>query len=190
MLDDAEIATDATLARRAARGCVESFAILARRHQVPVMHYVRQLTRRSAGDPDDVAQEALLRAWRRIADYDPRWAFSTWLFTIARRTWLNQARATRRRRAREAALAANQVDGIEPVAVAIAAERTTRLWDLAASELSEREFTALWMRYVEDKSMAEIAEVLGKPAATVKVIVFRARRRLEPFVRDLAGWGE
>jgi DNA-directed RNA polymerase specialized sigma24 family protein len=46
------------------------------------------------------------------------------------------------------------------------------------------------MRYVEDKPLAEIALVLDKPVATVKVILFRARRRLEPFVRDLAGWSE
>jgi DNA-directed RNA polymerase specialized sigma24 family protein len=46
------------------------------------------------------------------------------------------------------------------------------------------------MRYVEDKAVAEIAMVLDKPVATVKVILFRARRRLEPFVRDLAGWSE
>jgi len=32
--------------------------------------------------------------------------------------------------------------------------------------------------------------VLAKPVATVKVILFRARRRLKPFVRDLAGWSE
>ena len=96
--NDTEAATDATLARRAAAGCGESFATLARRHQVPVVHYVRRLAGRGGADADDVAQEAFLRAWRRIGAYDPRWAFSTWLFTIARRTWLNAARTARRRR--------------------------------------------------------------------------------------------
>jgi RNA polymerase sigma-70 factor (ECF subfamily) len=181
---------DATLARRAAGGCVASFSTLARRYQVPVVHYVRQLAGRGGADAEDVAQEAFLRAWRHIADYDPRFAFSTWLFTIARRTWLNQMRATRRRRAREAAVAVADMGGGEAVAAAIATERATRLWQVARAELSEREFTSLWMRYVEDKAVAEIAMVLDKPVATVKVILFRARRRLEPFVRDLAGWSE
>ncbi|MFM7135540.1 MAG: RNA polymerase sigma factor [Planctomycetota bacterium] len=179
---------DAMLARRAAGGCVGSFSELARRHQVPVVHYVRHLAGRGGFDADDVAQEAFLRAWRCIADYDPRYAFSTWLFTIARRTWLNQARAARRRRARETVVAVPEAIGCEAAAVAIATEQATRLWQVARCELSEREFTALWMRYVEDKPVAEIAVVLDKPAATVKVILFRARRRLEPFVRDLAGW--
>ena len=181
---------DAVLARRAAGGCVASFSELARRYQVPVVHYVRHLAGRGGADADDVAQDAFLRAWRCIADYDPRFAFSTWLFTIARRTWLNQTRATRRRRVRESAVAVAEAIAGGAVAAAIATERATRLWQVARAELSEREFTALWMRYVEDKPVAEIALVLDKPVATVKVILFRARRRLEPLVRDLAGWSE
>ncbi len=179
---------DATLARRAAAGCVESFTALARRHQSPVVHYVQRLAGRGGVDADDVSQEAFLRAWRRIGDYDARWAFSTWLFTIARRTWLNAARANRRRRVRETAVATVDAGGREPWAAAVAEEEATRLWDVARAELKEREFTAVWLRYVEEKSMAEIAAVLGTPAATVKVILFRARRRLEPLVRDLLGW--
>jgi RNA polymerase sigma-70 factor (ECF subfamily) len=181
---------DATLARRAAGGCVASFSELARRYQVPVVQYVRHLAGRGGVDADDVAQDAFLRAWRYVADYDPRFAFSTWLFTIARRTWLNQLRATRRRRTRETAVFGGETSGGEATAVAIATERATRLWQVARAELSEREFTSLWLRYVEDKPVAEIALVLDKPVATVTVILFRARRRLEPFVRDLAGWDE
>jgi len=181
---------DATLARRAADGCLASFSELARRHQVAIVHYVRHLAGRGGVDADDVAQDAFLRAYRRIADYDPRFAFSTWLFTIARRTWLNQARATRRRRVRETAVAVIDSTGDEAVAALIATERATRLWQVARAELTEREFTGLWMRYVEDKPVAEIAVVLDKPVATVKVILFRARRRLGPLVRDLAGWSE
>lgn len=166
------------------------FATLARRHQVPVVHYVRRLAGRGGVDADDVAQDAFMRAWRRISDYDPRWAFSTWLFTIARRTWLNAARTTRRRRMREAAVATVNAGGVEPVEAIMADEQAVRLWDVARAELKEREFTALWLRHVEDKTIAEIAAVLGRPEGTVKVILFRARRRLEPLVRDLIEWGD
>ena len=181
---------DATLARRAGGGCRASFSELASRYQVPVVHYVRHLAGRGSADAEDVAQDAVLRAWRHIADYDPRFAFSTWLFTIARRTWLNQTRAARRRRSREAAVAVADSSSSAALVAVIATERATRLWQVARAELSEREFTSVWMRYVEDKPVAEIAVVLAKPVDTVKVILFRARRRLKPFVRDLAGWNE
>jgi len=182
---------DATLARRAADGCSESFAMLARRYQVPVVHYVSRLVgRRGHGDADDVAQDAFVRAWRAIGRYEPRWSFSTWLFTIARRTCLNHVRAARRRRLRETAAAAIRVTPTaDPAATLLAGERAEAVWDAAARGLSERQFTALWLRYVEEKSPAEIALVLGSQPATVKVVLFRARRRLGPVVRHLAEAG-
>jgi RNA polymerase sigma-70 factor (ECF subfamily) len=190
-VDDGSEADDAVLARRAADGCVDSFATLARRYQVPVVHYILRLTGRVGRDQaDDVAQDTFLRAWRRIDQYDCRWAFSTWLFTIARRIWLNHARGSRRRRVRETAAAVAGVSLVEPALGMLEEERAVRLWDVAAAELSEREFTAVWMRYVEEKSLAEVAAVLGRPVATTKVILFRARRRLAPLVRDLAGWSD
>lgn len=190
-MDEGQEANDAVLARRAADGCVDSFATLARRYQVPVVHYVRRLTGRVGGDQaDDVTQDTFLRAWRLIDQFDCRWTFSTWLFTIARRTWLNHARSARRRRVRETAAAVAGVSFVEPALGMLEEERAARLWDVAAAELSEREFTAVWMRYVEEKSLAEVAAVLGRPIATTKVILFRARRRLAPLVRDLAGWSD
>ncbi len=154
---------------------------------------MHRLARRTGqGDADDVVQEAFLKAWQQIGEYDRHWAFSTWLFTIARRAWLNQERGRQRRRHRETVAAAVRlsVGEVGPPAALIATEQASLLWDVAAARLSEREFTATWLRYVEDKPVAEIAVVLGKPVATVKVILFRARQRLEPLMRDLAAWSE
>lgn len=154
---------------------------------------MHRLARRTGqGDADDVVQEAFLRAWQRIRDYDSRWAFSTWLFTIARRAWLNKERARHRQRHRETVAASLRPSEGEagPPAVLIASEQASLIWDAAAAGLSEREFTATWLRYVEEKTVAEIAVVLGKPEATVKVILFRARQRLVSLMRDLAAWSD
>ncbi len=177
---------DAELARCAAGGCLDSFASLATRYQVRIVHYIRQVLGSSAeGDADDIAQEAFIRAWRALPSYDDRWAFSTWLFTIARRTCLNHLRATRRRRQRETVVAPATASAGDSSTVAVAIEEAARLWDVAAATLSEQQFTAVWLRYVESKSISDIATVLSAADATVKVILFRARRRLAPLVRDL-----
>jgi RNA polymerase sigma-70 factor (ECF subfamily) len=177
---------DALLAGQAAAGCRDAFATLAARYQVRIVHYVRQLAGRAGrDDADDIAQDAFVRAWRAIGSYDARWAFSTWLFTIARRVCLNHARSARRRRVRETATATAAVVAADPCRAMVAAERANQLWAVASAELSEPQFSATWLRYVEGKSPGEIAVVLGRPEATVKVILFRARRRLGPLVRDL-----
>ena len=178
---------DAELARRAGAGCVESFAELARRYQTRIVHYVRHvLGARGNGDADDVAQDAFVRAWQAIRSYEERWAFSTWLFTIARRTCLNHVRGVKRRRVREA-VTAPVFDGLDdPCTTALAVERAVKLWDVAAHQLSERQVTALWLRYAESKSLPEIAAVVETSEANVKVILHRARRQLAPFIQDWA----
>ncbi len=176
---------DAELARRAASGCIESFATLATRYQVRIVHYVRSRVGSNGGEADDLAQEALVRAWRSIATYDDRWAFSTWLFTIARHACLNHVRATRRRRVRETVSATEAATSPDPCESAITEERFGRLWDVAATTLSERQFTAVWLRYVEAKSLAEIGTVLAMAESSVKVSLFRARRRLAAHLHHL-----
>lgn len=171
---------DGPLVRRAAEGCVDSFAALLARHQVPVAHFVRQMLGGCGADIDDVVQEVFLRAHRRLADYDDRWAFSTWLFTIARRCCLNHIRSERRRRQRDAAVARPEWLATEgdPQAAVIASEADASLWDAARAVLTERQFTAIWLRYVEDLSVDEVAAVIGCPVGTAKALLFRARVRL------------
>lgn len=168
------------LVARAAAGCVDSFAVILARHQVPVVHFVRQMLGSGSPDVDDVVQEVFLRAHRGLQGYDDRWAFSTWLFTIARRCCLNHVRAERRRRRRDAAAVRRvaAVAGDDPAASAIAVEAGASLWAAARMVLTERQFAAVWLRYVEDLGVEEVAAVLECPAGTAKTLLFRARVRL------------
>ena len=104
-----------------------------------------------------------MRAWRAIGSYDPRWAFSTWLFTIARRVCLNHARSARRRRVRDTAGASAAVTVADPSRAAVALERATRLWDVAAGglivECAGGEF---WWQPVEGDYAVEICVSNGK----------------------------
>ena len=59
-------------------------------------------------------------------------------------------------------------------------ESRNRLWDIAQRRLHEDKFTALWLFYVEDLPVADIANVLGRTRIAVKTMLFRARRQLMP----------
>jgi RNA polymerase sigma-70 factor, ECF subfamily len=177
---------DRPLVRRAQRGCVDSFAALMARHQVAVAHYVRQLLGGGSPDVDDMVQEAFLRAHGSLAAYDDQWAFSTWLFTIARRCCLNHARAERRRRRRDTSVARPEATAAtgDPLAAVIAVETGVSLWAAARVVLTERQFSALWLRYVEELAVEEVAVVLECPVGTAKTLLFRARVRLASVVDD------
>jgi len=170
------------LALRALHGCMPSFEELLRRFQVPLLHFLRQVG--PQGDAEDVLQETFLRAYYRLHHYRPKWRFSTWLFTVARRTSINYHRrprptANQDRMRRIVSLEAG------PEQRAVAADSGRYLWSAAAQILGEDEQTALWLHYVEDMPIAEIAAVLDRTPVAVKTMMFRARKKLLPLIRDL-----
>jgi RNA polymerase sigma-70 factor (ECF subfamily) len=173
--------SDEELACRAQQGCTASFEQLLRRFQTPVLHFLRH--RGLAADAEDLTQETFLRAYRNLHRYRRRWAFSAWLFTIARRTGLN-SRRRQRPVADAAAVEAALSTAPEPLDVLLAAERRGRLWQLAAGVLAEEPMTALWLHYVEEMPLRGIALVLGRSPTSVKVMLFRARRKLLPLLDE------
>lgn len=181
---------DAELALRARAGCVASFAALAARHQVAIVHYAAWLLGRggrSRCDAEDLAQQTFLRAFAEIGGYHAGGPFAAWLFAIARHTCLNHLRGERRRAVRQAAARRGDVDPTpRPDEAAAAAEDRRRLWDLARRTLPEPQFTALWLHYVEGLPVAGIATVLQRSPGAAKLLLLRGRRRLAPVVADLA----
>ncbi len=157
-------------------GAPGSFASLVGRFQKPLYQYLRLRTR-SAGDAEELVHETFVRAWRHLDRYDDRWRVSTWLYTIARR----QTASFYRRRAD--APSSDELPVAfdprpDPASALCAAEDRGELWDLARRLLASESFDALWLRYAEDLAPREIGRVLDRDAASVRVLLHRARRTL------------
>jgi RNA polymerase sigma-70 factor, ECF subfamily len=125
-------------------------------------------------DVEDVLQETFLAVWKNAGTYQPRGQAGGWLWVIAR----NQAALLLRRSGRLAALlpeeAANGEDPAE--AVLARAELAAAVAALGPPGAPERE---VWrLMYVEDRPVAEVAELMGVSAGTVKSRAHRARRLL------------
>jgi RNA polymerase sigma-70 factor, ECF subfamily len=172
------------LAVQAQTGSMASFERLVGRVQVPLVHFLIRRTRCPA-DAEDLAQDALVRAYRSLARYSPKWQFRTWLFTIAHRLSINWAQRSRRERQDSAVLEAVASTSPEPSDRLVAEEGRRSLWDAAARWLDGDEVLALWLYYVEELPTADVAQVLGRSRMAVKTMLFRARKRLLPHVRAL-----
>jgi len=133
----------------------------------------------SRADAEDVAQEAMLRAYRFFSGFrggDAR----AWLLTIVRNTcyaWLEKNRPQE--------IVATEFDeqvhgrgGTSPEAMAIAGEDRARL-SRALESLSPRHREVIVLRELEGCSYKEIAVVTGIPLGTVMSALSRARRQLE-----------
>lgn len=177
------------LARRVQLGCVRSYEALDQRLR-PRLVYLLQKRTGSREDAEDLAQQALIRAYQKIKTYDPRRRFKAWLFTIAVRLCID---AHRKRKVQTTGDSVERaVDpGQGPAETVSRMEGQRRLWALADRVLDPTQRTALWMHYGEDMKAKEIAKTLGITAVHVRVLLYRARRtllgHLDEQTRDVTG---
>ncbi|MEN7344156.1 MAG: sigma-70 family RNA polymerase sigma factor [Pseudomonadota bacterium] len=153
------------LIRQAQAGDQTAFTQLAAQYRER-LHRFLWLKSGDRGDAEDATQEALLNAWRYLQSYNEKWQFSTWLYRIGLRQ-LSRPRA---------------VTGIELEPVVsdnIDAELDSdNVWRTARRCLSADACRAMWLKYAEDASVKEIAEVLDRSQVWVKVNLMRSRQRL------------
>ncbi|WP_376693152.1 RNA polymerase sigma factor [Wenzhouxiangella sp. EGI_FJ10409] len=168
------------LVRRARAGSLEAFDQLMRAYQDRLYRFV--LVRgASRADAEDIVQDSFLAAWQHLGGYRERWRFSTWLYTIARR----QASRRTRGHGELPALPGNPTPG--PEEVTHSGQQRASIWALARELLPSEWFDVLWLFYAEDRTTKEVARIVGRSVAWVKVTLHRARRRLAESI-DAADW--
>lgn len=170
---------DLDLVARARKGDLEAFGDLVARHQAGLVRYLIHMVSNPA-DAEDVAQEALLRAYRALKDFRGQSTFRTWLYQIgtnAARTMLDKRRL--RREDQESETEGMDVASGEQVERRIVAHDQLRR-ALAALPDDWRE--AVVLRDIEGLEYREIADALGIPIGTVESRIFRGRQRLKQIV--------
>ena len=177
------------LVRRAQQGDVGAYEELVRIHQHRVLAVIGGILRGSE-DVEDVAQQALAKAYFSIRRFDLRSAFGTWLYKIAvNECWDYLRKKKVRRLVYEADLSEEQVRKLDSVPEHAYGSESHRvdagrqleqrqLVERLLGELDEKDQVMLVMKEVEGFSVEEIGEVLGLNVNTVKVRLFRARGRL------------
>lgn len=166
--------SDGELVRQTRAGSLDAFEQLVYRYEHRVYAFVAQFCS-NATDARDITQDAFVKASQSLHQFDVRREFAPWLFTIARRKWIDRRRAAPP--SAEAALP-EEIDVNHPGELLAQEEDRQQLWRLAKRSLAEDQYQALWLRYAEDLDVAQIAQVLGKTRVHVKVLLFRARQIL------------
>ena len=165
------------LVSRAQRGSLPCFAELVKRFEGRLFNFLCRRTG-STHDAEDLAQDAFVRAWQRIDQYNPRWQFSTWLFTIGHRLAITYLQRRRRERGtyngREIATAQRD----DPGRIVADRDQCDLLWETADRILTTSQRTVLWLRYAEELSNKDIAAVMGTSQVSARVTLFRAREAL------------
>jgi RNA polymerase sigma-70 factor (ECF subfamily) len=137
---------------------------------------------RNQTDAEDVAQEAFVRAYRRMRSLRDRTKFKSWIVRMTWRLALDWRRTERRRGVREDALARMARTHGDAEADAVKYQRQDRLW-AAIQSLPVRLRLVLVLSAIEGHGVREVAALVRVPEGTVKSRLFEARRRLQEQLR-------
>jgi len=173
----------------------DAFRVLVERHSRRLFRLAYRMTGNEQ-DAEEIVQDALVRAYRRLDRFEQRANFGTWLYRICANCALDRMRKQRTEDVHREHAPAPDDDAQGPLETAASEtpgpERLALSGELgqgvrtAMNSLSATERAAFVMRHVDGHSIEEIAEALGLNIGATKNSVFRAvqklRRHLEPLV--------
>jgi RNA polymerase sigma-70 factor (ECF subfamily) len=176
-----QAASDEVLIGRIADGDRLAMQVLFARHHVRVFRFVLRLVRNEAA-AEDLISEVFLDVWRQAGKFEGRAAVSTWLLAIARFKAL-----TVLRRKPEQELDEDTAETIEDTAdtpdVTLEKKDKSALIRKCLAGLSAEHREIIDLVYYHEKSVEEVAEIVGIPENTVKTRMFYARKKLAELLK-------
>ena len=169
--------SDEALIRAIAAGDRHAMHVLYVRHSVRVYRFVLRLTNDSSL-AEDLVSEVFLDVWRGAEGFKAKSQVSTWMLAIARHKALSALRPRSDEQLDEdtAAVMADPTDDSETTANN---RDRSAIVQQCLSQLSARHREVLDLVYYHEKSVDEVAEIVGAPANTVKTRMFYARKRMQ-----------
>jgi RNA polymerase sigma-70 factor (ECF subfamily) len=189
---------DAENVTLALSGDQDAFRVLVERHSRTLFRLAHRMTGNEQ-DAEEVVQETMLRAYRRLDKFESRSNFGTWLYRIAVNCSLDLMRKRRPEKNQRQLAKGDETEMQDPLDTAVSNEpgpdRLALSGELgeqvkmAMLALSPVERTAFVMRHFEGNSIEEIGETLGLGAGATKNSVFRAVQKLRQHLAPLVGHG-
>jgi len=178
----AETTSDVELMLKVKRGDREAFGLLVDRYRKPLINFIYRFTT-NPGESEDLAHEVFIKAFQSAPKYEPRAAFSTWLYRIATNVALNYLRDHKPKLSRSLDSDQDCDEGEARVEVrdtrALVDEKLmererVRQIRRALAALPENQRLAVVLTKYQELSLKEASEILNCSETAVKSLIFRA----------------
>ena len=182
---------DSRLIHSALSGNENAYKRLLQKYHDPIYNFIFRMVH-DRQQVEDLTQEAFIKAFASLKNFNEEYAFSTWLYKIATNNCIDYIRKRKLPtysinkpiQSRDSDYTYEIPDfTFQPDRQIIAGQRT-KLLQQAISRLPEKYKRVIHLRHTEERSYEEIAEMLRLPIGTVKAHIFRAREMLNKYLRD------
>ena len=178
----ARATSDEMLLEKIAKGDRTAMHTLYARHNVRVYRFVLRMLRDSAS-AEDLVSQVFLDVWRSASQFEGRSQVSTWLLSIARFKALTALRQRKHEDIDQDDVMQIADQGDTPEA-SLDRSRTSAILRACVAKLSPAHREIVSLVYYHEKSVEEVAQLIGIPAATVKTRMFYARKQLAEFLKS------
>jgi RNA polymerase sigma-70 factor (ECF subfamily) len=185
-------AEDAALVKAAQKGDMDAFEELVARHRDKI--YARAFSMmRNEDEAIDLSQEAWVKGWQRLAQFQGDSSFATWMTRITINLCLDALRKQKRHRTESIEEMDEETGGVERQMPVITVNPTERLErgelrqriEKGLEQLSHEHRTVLVLHEFEEMEYKEIAKTMDCSIGTVMSRLFYARRKLAAILSDL-----
>src|ERR671937_19550 len=178
----AQETSDEALIGLIADGDKRAMQVLYARHNVRVYRFILRLTGNQSL-AEDLVSEVFLDVWRQAEAFEAKSQVSTWLLAIAR----YKALSALRRRTEEQLddrMAATIEDGADDAETVVYNKDRNAIIQKCLTELSPAHREVIDLVYYHEKSVEEVARIVGVPPATVKTRMFYARTKMADLLKQ------
>jgi RNA polymerase sigma factor (sigma-70 family) len=184
-------AEDSRLIQTALTGDDRAYKKLMKKYHDAIYSFIYRMIREKE-QVEDLTQEAFIKAFGSLANFNEEYAFSTWLYKIATNNCIDYIRKRKLQlysidkpiQSKESEYSFELPDYSSEADRELISGQRTRLLNEAIDRLPEKYRTVILLRHTEEKSYEEIAKMLKLPIGTVKAHIFRAREILYKSLRD------
>lgn len=177
---ESSVSSDAELLKQA-RKDPEIFGVLMERYELPLRRYLVRLTGWGNEEIEDILQEAFIKAYRHLNDYDETLKFSTWLYRITHNQAIDTIRSAQARPFLSQA-------SLEEAGRFLSADEDIEAQFLRQDDLEKVKEAILGLpliyrevlilRFLEEKTYEEIVDILKKPKGSIATLISRGRTLL------------
>lgn len=185
---------DDTLVKKAIGGDEEAYKKLVDKYERALFFHILKMVK-DREQVHDLVQEAFVKAFDNLDTYNTNYAFSTWLYRIAKNNTIDYLRKKKLNtlsidspvKTKDGEMQMQLPDESASTDRQIIQKERQKIVQQAIQDLPEKYRKVIELRHMEEKSYQEIADLLDSPLGTVKAHIFRARELLYKALKDKKG---
>ncbi len=178
-IENCENISDEDLVKKSLRN-VDYFAYIYERYEQKLIRYILRISSLSLEEAEDVLQEAFIKAWKNLNEFDGDLKFSSWIYRIVRNTTITEWKKTQSKGKNQKQEIDEELFQNLPSSLDIEKEADQKFNEKNIRKIlqlmPEKYREVLILKFLEEKDYKEISDILKKPSGTVATLINRAKK--------------